>query len=56
MESDHFYCGQGWKDGQNKHQGRLRLSTMISLVHTILESRVTMPEILAESDQVHVFI
>ena len=42
-------------DGQNKHQGRLRLSTMISFVHAILETWVTVPEILAESDQVHVF-
>lgn len=42
-------------DGQNKHQGRLRLPTMISLVHAILESWVTVPEIVAESDQVHVF-
>ena len=42
-------------DGQNKHQGRLRLSTMISLVHAISESWVTVPGILAKSDEVHVF-
>ena len=43
-------------DGQKKHQRRLRLYTTISVVCAILESWVTMPEILAESDRVPVFM
>jgi len=42
-------------DGKKKHQGRLRLSTKISLIHGTLERWVTMPEILGESDEVHIF-
>jgi len=41
-------------DGQKKHQRRLY--TTISVVCAILESWVTMPEILAEPDRVPVFM
>ena len=42
-------------DGQEKHQGSLRLYTTISLTYAILESWLSKRQILMQSGQLHMF-